>query len=439
MARFATILGEGQGTLGNYYLRKAKSSTGKTINVMGIKNFSPTNPRTTAQQSQRAKFATAVKFFRRATKNFFQFAYEDKKANESYFNAFMRHNVNRALGMVKVQNDSIYFPALGNSWMLAQGSLGILDINLDFDDKFVTIGDSDDTISIPSSGLTVGALSTYVENYNKGADLQEGDIITLVMVRGGLARPLLSQRTVSAIEDGVTYGYTFSPSWEIGQFIFNKNSEVLVSSLDYVGTSNPLEGLEVYDGNYIGFSPASMEDTDGTEALTYAAYGIIRTRKTDSGLEAGNAYLLAGPGLQEVLAAAVEDDYLADVLSSWKAASEAILAGKIAAGTVANSVAGVVTSVNDGSVGQVISLSANSTSTSLALVGTNLNKVTVADFKLSNTVASFTSYTAASATSATLVIGQLDETGATPVSVYLGNQLLATISLSDGDEISGGA
>lgn len=37
------------------------------------------NPRSNAQMLQRARFASCVNFYKRASENFFKFAYEDKK------------------------------------------------------------------------------------------------------------------------------------------------------------------------------------------------------------------------------------------------------------------------------------------------------------------------------------------------------------------------
>ena len=123
MAIFYNITQVGKGTLGNTYLRRTRAASGKAVNVLAQKNFNPKNPKTLGQMAQRARFATAVKFYKRATRNFFKFAYEDKKANESDFNAFLRHNVAASVPMVKAQVDNESYPAIGNKWMLSQGSL----------------------------------------------------------------------------------------------------------------------------------------------------------------------------------------------------------------------------------------------------------------------------------------------------------------------------
>lgn len=71
---------------------------------------------------QRAKFANAVKFYKKAVQNFFKFAFEDKKKSESDYNAFMRHNVMNSTLLMKGNVDDAYFPALGR-WQMSSGSL----------------------------------------------------------------------------------------------------------------------------------------------------------------------------------------------------------------------------------------------------------------------------------------------------------------------------
>lgn len=50
------------------------------------------NPRTPGQMVQRAKFFSAVEFYKNSRQGLFRMAFEDKRQTESDYNAFMRHN-----------------------------------------------------------------------------------------------------------------------------------------------------------------------------------------------------------------------------------------------------------------------------------------------------------------------------------------------------------
>src|SRR5574344_1909223 len=115
---------------GSLYFGKASGKLGQIVlsNVKGqqiARAWQPkvANPRTSVQQMQRAKFANAVKFYKRATQNLFKFAFEDKRRTESDYNAFMRHNVESSLIFNRISYDNINYPALGE-WAISVGSLG---------------------------------------------------------------------------------------------------------------------------------------------------------------------------------------------------------------------------------------------------------------------------------------------------------------------------
>ena len=85
MATGSSYWGTSKGKLGNIVLRVRK---GQTVESKYQPNVN--NPRTFAQCRQRALFANAVKFYKSAIARMFKFAFEDKAANESDYNAFMR-------------------------------------------------------------------------------------------------------------------------------------------------------------------------------------------------------------------------------------------------------------------------------------------------------------------------------------------------------------
>lgn len=419
MARFNSILSEGQGTLGNYYLRKAKAKSGKTINVLATKNFSPTNPRTTAQQNQRAKFATAVKFYKRATANFFKFAYEDKRSNESYFNAFMRHNVSGALGMVKAQSENYQWPALG-SWMLSYGSLDSVPVTA-AGDNFQVLGvEGAKTLS------TIGQLSELFLN----AGYQKGDIVTFVrIVVPAYSSAELSLTDKSAIASvGQAKG---SPKWAISQFYIDADSSTAIAEVAYRG------GNVLFDGSNVLLSCVADDGSDAAHlvytvpsSLTSMGVGlaVIVTRKQDSSLLASTQYLASNANLRQMLLDVAAADYQQLVSDSWQASEEAILAGDVAENGSYSAAAGTVTTANGDAIPVSLADQPDTENVSLALVGTDLDKVKLSDFHGERIA--FVSYSTTSATAATLIV-KGDKTSADASTVYCGSQLIATITWTD--------
>ena len=88
MSKGSLFFGNASGKLGQVVL-----STMKGQQIARAWQPKVANPKTSQQQLQRAKFANSVKFFKRAQQNLFKFAFEDRRKNESDYNAFMRHNV----------------------------------------------------------------------------------------------------------------------------------------------------------------------------------------------------------------------------------------------------------------------------------------------------------------------------------------------------------
>lgn len=182
------------------------------------------NPRTNAQMGQRLAFANAVKFYKAANQNLFKFAYEDKKPNESDYNAFMRHNTGLAAVASKkmLVND---YPALGN-YMLTAGVLGALTIQM------IETSDSTNpalTVAGIDEALTVGAAwQKVIAQYPA---LQNGDIVSLVEISNKDAynvqnlQEAIDNDALSIFADGV------KPTlWHIEQIRIDVTDDTLVQS-----------------------------------------------------------------------------------------------------------------------------------------------------------------------------------------------------------------
>lgn len=328
MAIFYSVTTPGKGTLGNNYLRRAKDANGKTINVLATKNFSPKNPRTFLQMNQRAKFATAVKFYKRATRNFFKFAYEDKRPNESDYNAFMRHNISAAVPMVKYQIDSEAYPALGDPWLLSQGS--ILPV------KFVvSAGKIGIDIAAPSAPANIGDLSKLFI----AAGYQEGDIVTCVVVQSSCAVSDINAVSKEAVEARAA-AMGDVPVWSISQFIIDSNNEDPIADIKFNGRVNAFSLVSTAENKL---------QIDGLNTDGMLAAAIIITRLVGGKLKASTTYLEGNEVYDNMLKAADTADYSNASLISWSAkSSDAILKGSIAGGNTRSVVVNIpkITSVN---------------------------------------------------------------------------------------------
>lgn len=356
MAIFYNITQAGKGTLGNTYLRRTRTATGKEVNVLAQKNFNPKNPKTLGQMAQRARFATAVKFYKRATRNFFKFAYEDKKANESDFNAFMRHNVAASVPMVKAQVDNESYPAIGNKWMLSQGSLQPLQQKMQ---RLAIFTESvHDTLVLKSSeniddlgghGFDSNATVAEISEVLVALGYQEGQIFTLVTVTSGIRQShfqLLSP-------DDMT-GLATIPRWSISQFVINTKDETPSAAVGHIGLNylpamycNQAYGSDTF---YVGI------DYGDSGLLVAAAVIVSENVKSSKKLLATTSYLEGNEMYNAVVNDLNTKVYYNAMLKSWDADfNQAILQGSIA-GThlatkpVISGVNGVVPPVNGGMV-----------------------------------------------------------------------------------------
>lgn len=398
MAKFDSILGTGSGSLGNHYVRTAKAPDGRTINVLATKNFSPKNPRTSSQMAQRAKFACAVKFYKRATRNFFKFAYEDQHANESDYNAFMRHNIAAAVPLARYHTDYEVFPAIGNKWMLSQGSLApvqVLDNGLDSTNHT----EWEILLNVPAdleSIMTVGDLS---EIFVKSG-FKDGDIVTIVAIGSGIKvedyKYLDADSAASAAANAGSV-----PLWRISQFIIDQDSDENLADVKFLGDQPAFNDFEIDKDGLTSFFMNSSFNSDDYP-LGWA--GIIVTRKDGNKLLANTTFLQGNPAVQSTLISYLDTPaYYDAMLESWKSAKDvAILKGSIAGNdNSGGSSSGVprITKVNNYQV-PATNWTPQDSGT-IGLTGRNLNKADKSNFAGTNGV-TIESYTAASSTSATL-------------------------------------
>lgn len=310
MSKGSLFFGHATGKLGQVVLSNVK---GQQI----ARAWQPkvANPRTTVQQVQRAKFANAVKFYKRATQNLFKFAYEDKRKTESDYNAFMRHNTDVPMIVNRAQYLNASYPALGNEFLLSSGSLGSVTcqdlVTPEIQNGCVL---SSPYVSTPATyqwvqgatieNVTIAEVSKY---FIHDFMAQEGDIITFVGI----------EQAITSIDAEPTT----PPYWSICQFVVN--------------TSNAAKFKEFMDKQ----APNSIKllSGDGREHSIYMhdgevvlMMGVIISRVTSNGVLVSVSNLANNAVAYKIYSDSLKDSYRTPALVSWGRSSDPILKGSLA-------------------------------------------------------------------------------------------------------------
>lgn len=309
MSKGSLFFGRASGKLGQIVLSNVK---GQQI----ARAWQPkvANPRTSVQQIQRAKFANAVKFYKRATQNLFKFAYEDKRKTESDYNAFMRYNVERSSVVFRKSYDNMNYPALGE-WIIAAGSLGDFKSG-DYESRTITdacsllspIDNPDNAYKFPEGTTEATATVAHVSDYFKhdfGA--QDGDFVTFVGINTNL----------SLISDEPSFG----PWWSITQI-----------KIDSTNANKFLDTVNKQAANNLG-----IDITDRSGAIIWKSstpqlmnlFGVVLSRVTPNGVLVSTSNLGTNGTGNSVMADSLQDAYRQQALNSWLRSSDPILKGSV--------------------------------------------------------------------------------------------------------------
>ena len=324
----------------------------------------PANPRTRSQQTQRATFTNAIKFYKLCVAKFFKFAYENKRTNESDYNAFMRENVARSCMMSRTAYYTETYPALGE-WLMSRGSLRTLQ-NVAEDNTQAPIFDTGASYSeTPGASITIADISNALVASGR---YQVGDIITLIKY--------------GASYEGLP---TATPSDPYGQLVFNywqflvdpNNTNTFTSVFGELGRFHMVKTTN----NTLAFAFGVNSSSAGEEwRLNAQGTTIIHSRNTDTGLKVSTQALTVNPRYATALQTALTDaNYQSAVLADWSANPGAILQGEglelvdpFELGGVAD-----VTLYNGATVVKAFSGSTAPGSTLVAISASNLDKITL--------------------------------------------------------------
>lgn len=308
MSKGSSYWGTATGRIGNTVVRVRKG-----MRVESAYQPNVANPRSRGQVFQRGKFADAVGFYKRAMANFFKLAFEDKKSNETDFNAFMRHNISRGYVYSKqmVTGGEGSLPYIGK-WLMSVGSLPNIPV--------VSEGAGDLLIGFanPSVSLTLGQVW---ENLVNRGFLQNGDIMTVVRIATDADNAAADEYLDETL--GQIPGFTYAgklptgapPVWKVSQYVVDTTSEELFANLAWVKTA---DSKFVFSFNDFGF--ATQE--------TACAAAIIISRKTLSGLLCSTTPLTWNKFGEDMMTAMVSNDWLEGQRKAWSS-SDVVLAGAL--------------------------------------------------------------------------------------------------------------
>lgn len=306
MAKGNIILGYLRGSIGDITFFRAKGQQ-----LSRARNRAPANPRTVAQMDQRAKMACAVKFFGQVGANFYKYAFEGKKEQESYFNVFVKNNIQTG-GYIGKQASRVYdFPALG-AWQLSSGTLP--EITAPYPQSVngvaYNVGTVSGTAITTVSGLTSALIGSDSSRW------REGDILTC------LCYCATNYSTLPTIytDQG---NRALTAVWQIR--LSTSNADTL-PSIEFPSLDMSLDCQ--LDANGLSFVGSS-----GSEyTANLYCFGLIHSRNTAKGLRVSTSYLVA-PQSPELLFAVTSStgDYYAAVINDWQATDEAVLQGGLTA------------------------------------------------------------------------------------------------------------
>ena len=313
MSKGSSYWGTATGRIGNTVVRVRK---GTRVESMYQPNVS--NPRSEGQVYQRGKFQDAVGFYKRAMANFFKLAYEDKKPNETDFNAFMRYNTSkgRVYSKQMIAAGSPGIPYVGE-WVMSVGSLPSVNVVQDSQELAINL-----TVEgFADASTTMGTFFTSLLAAHP--TLQNGDIVTIVRIMSGAdaaGADELNDPSLGLIP-GITIGeaYQEAPLWVVDQYVIDTNSAELVKNQPWYAGYNAgkfkLETDKPIGGDY-----------DSTVVACAAA--VIISRKTAGGLLTSTTSLTWNTKGKEMLDDMLTVNWLQGQRKAW-GSSDVILAGAL--------------------------------------------------------------------------------------------------------------
>lgn len=302
MAKGNLFLGGARGSVGDVTL-----SVNKGQQVTRRRNRQPNNPRTFAQMKQRARFAYLSKFFSKATQQFFKMAFEDRRSNESDYNAFMRHNLKNVPYATKVMVDNPNTPWFGH-FLMTKGSLSSLDSLI----SIYLNGNLDMVYTYATEAITVGMLSASIL---EDTTLLPNDIITIAHIKGAPTSTPVETLEEAISNEALSFDNGIAPAWKMIQFRLNASDTTPITDLGF--------GVAQVGEQYHPYVKGNDSSVSGGV--------IVASRNTKGGLKVSDSHIITNGDLDNAIAVGLSPDWADYCASTWKAAEEAILQGALLA------------------------------------------------------------------------------------------------------------
>lgn len=196
-----------------FWLRGSKGKLAGTVlyqsqgSTIQREIVTPKNPQSDNQMRQRAAFAGASKFYQNAQQNRFVLAFQNKKGNQSEFNAFMQKNLREFDTLTYPTREQANTPEFCNffPWICTEGNL-----------QGIPAAFADDGLLGLGADVVVRSNSAWASDWdelialNPTLDLKYGDIITVTIV---LNDEIFSDTALDVVVGNV------SPRWITRQVI----------------------------------------------------------------------------------------------------------------------------------------------------------------------------------------------------------------------------
>lgn len=303
------LLGMARGAVGDVVFSRLKGQQ-----VSRARNRKPNNPRSSSQMYQRALFADAVKFYTRGRRNLFQFAFEDKKENESDYNAFMRINAKRGVVISKAAFDNYPYPALGN-FIMSKGTIQPTEAVIESDTDNARMALERTVTTEMSTVTTVANLTSLLVD---GVEYLQNDILTFVAISFDPTVP------------NVDGSCQFDTVW-------------LVKQVQLTNDAQPLS-----DFGITATLTAGSGNTKTLKITTAGAFNaqlgfagvIIHSRNTSSKVLVSTEELILNSAAGLTIEAARERSYTDAVVESWRSTQQApVVSEAVMQGSIAQSIA----------------------------------------------------------------------------------------------------
>lgn len=246
--------------------------------------------RTHAQVSQRVSLAACVYFYKFCILNFFKFAFNDKKATESDYNAFVRSNIASTPVYLTKEQAAQYFPVIA-PYQMSQGKLpnaGYID---DVDENYI-----DYCFDIPAITATTtwgNVCKSIADKYN----LEEGDMLTVVGI---------GVEDLSAADGVITWGGK-PASMVICQFILDFSDTTLATAKTGIPGLKPIEvgAVKITIEALINIDSTASNSMAGCCITSRKVNGVVKvsTSKLQLNSEADSVYDILSSDAQHEAAA----------------------------------------------------------------------------------------------------------------------------------------